>query len=336
MEEAFINKMMTIIIPTYNRADSLTLVLEKLFIHTKTLNNIEIIVVDDGSIDDTKERIEEFVENHTIKIRYLFQQNSGPAAARNLGIKEAKGDILLFLDSDIIPSEHLISEHLKFHEKYPQYNFALRGSTKHCYGQLETVRICEFIDVKQINKKSKNAEYIELRWADFRSGNISLKRQFLFENGIFDEEMSTREDVELGYRLRKSQLKLYHSNRAMGLHLHPVDLERYFRYAEDYGKSLAVWYSKTPDLKKDLLKIGLGYSYGFLSWKKPFLMLKYFLRVSTVSKFTVKLIIYMGNIFKKRQKKLFHFCYRQAYQYYSRKAYKQHLTLIKKRAYTNK
>ena len=323
-------KRVTIVIPTYNRADSLPKVLSKLLLQQEILNDIDIIVVDDGSTDDTKERVKEFVEKFSVNIHYLYKQNTGASGARNLGIKKAQGEIILFLDSDIIPSEALISEHLKFHEKYPQDNFALRGSTKTSAEQLNTIRTVEIAEIEKETQNGTNAEYIELCWEDFNSGNISLKKDFLLKNGLFDEEMSAFEDNELGYRLGKRNLKLFHSNKAMGFHLHTVNLQQYFRYAEKYGKSLAIWYSKTPDLKKDLLKIGRGHKYRFLSWKEPLLMIKYFSRILIVSRFTVSLIIALGNIFEKRQYRLFLFFYRQAYQYYERKTFKKHLALIRK------
>ncbi|MFC1738959.1 glycosyltransferase family 2 protein [Planctomycetota bacterium] len=330
MKKNYTKKRMSVIIPAYNRADSLPEVLSKLLSQQKILKDAQVIVVDDGSIDNTKQLVKEFIENSSVNIRYLYQQNTGAAAARNLGIKEAQGEIIFFLDSDIIPSEALISEHLKFHEKYPQYNFALRGSTKTSAKQINSVRIVEIGEIEKETQKGTNAEYIELCWADFYSGNISLKRQFLLENGIFDEEMRTREDIELGYRLGKRGLKLFYNNKAMGFHLHPVSLQQHLCYAEEYGKSLAIWYSKTPDFKKDLLKIGRGNDCGFLSWKEPLLMIKYFLRIVIVSKFTVKLVIFVGNILKRKKNNLFRFYYRQAYQYYHRKAFKKHLALIRK------
>jgi len=324
------SKKMSIIIPTYNRADSLPKVLSKLFSQQEMPKELEIIVIDDGSTDATKEIVKEFIRNYSVNIRYLYQTNTGAAAARNRGIKEALGEIILFLDSDIIPSEELISEHLKFHERYPWGNFALRGNVKFYSGQSEIIRFTEFDEARETSQKDRGAEYIELCWADFRSGNSSLKRRFLIKNGLFDEKMSAYQDMELGYRLEKHNLKLFHSNKALGFHFHPADLEQYFSYAEKYGRSLAVWHSKAPNLKKDLLKIANGYRFGSLTWKKPLLMCKYYLKVVIVSKFTIKLIIFLGNILEKKQNKLFHLFYWQAYQYYERRAFMRHRSLIKK------
>ena len=85
----------SIIIPTYNRADMLVRAVESVL--AQTYQDFEIIVVDDGSTDHTREALQQFGE----QVRYLYQENSGlPAVARNAGIKIARGEYLAFLDSD--------------------------------------------------------------------------------------------------------------------------------------------------------------------------------------------------------------------------------------------
>lgn len=86
--------LVSVIIPTYNRADLITRVINNLF--EQTHRNIEIIVVDDGSTDDTQARLREYGE----RIRIVTQANAGPAAARNRGIEISRGGIIAFQDSD--------------------------------------------------------------------------------------------------------------------------------------------------------------------------------------------------------------------------------------------
>jgi len=84
----------SVIIPTYNSAALVTAAIESAL--AQTLPPSEIIVVDDGSTDDTRQRLS------TYCVRYLHQQNQGVAAARNLGLREATGELIAFLDADDI------------------------------------------------------------------------------------------------------------------------------------------------------------------------------------------------------------------------------------------
>ncbi len=88
----------SVIIPTYNRSFSLERAVVSVM--KQTLPSDELIIVDDGSTDDTYRRMQELSKKYPGKIITFHQSNSGPAAARNLGIKNAKGSMIAFLDSD--------------------------------------------------------------------------------------------------------------------------------------------------------------------------------------------------------------------------------------------
>lgn len=88
--------LISVITPTYNRADFLKETIESVL--NQDYENIEHLIVDDGSTDKTRELIREYEPNR--KVRYFFQQNSGQSVARNKGLNEAKGDYICFLDSD--------------------------------------------------------------------------------------------------------------------------------------------------------------------------------------------------------------------------------------------
>jgi len=85
----------SVIIPTYNCADYLPKAISSVL--TQTYSDFEVIVVDDGSTDHTKETMRRFQSD---KVRYLYQENKGPGSARNYALKEAKGNIITFLDAD--------------------------------------------------------------------------------------------------------------------------------------------------------------------------------------------------------------------------------------------
>ena len=91
------SSLVSVVIPTYNRADCLVQTLSSVFGQTHT--ELEILLVDDGSTDGTRALIERHWGNDS-RLRYLFQSNRGVSAARNYGMREARGAYLALLDSD--------------------------------------------------------------------------------------------------------------------------------------------------------------------------------------------------------------------------------------------
>ena len=87
----------SIIIPTFNCGDFIYRTIESVF--AQTYKNYEIIIVDDGSTDSTKDKID-LISKKGIPINYIYQANAGPAAARNTGIRNAAGEYITFLDAD--------------------------------------------------------------------------------------------------------------------------------------------------------------------------------------------------------------------------------------------
>jgi len=90
----------SVVIPTYNCGARLERALDSVAAQSYASDRIEIIVVDDGSTDDTRERVDRFVELALVPTRYVAQANAGPAAARNHGMRLARGEAIAFLDAD--------------------------------------------------------------------------------------------------------------------------------------------------------------------------------------------------------------------------------------------
>src|SRR5699024_10635905 len=100
--------LVSVIIPSYNRATHISKALNS--VYAQTYRPIEVLVVDDGSTDNSKEVIQSWGKKHDsegFKIRYIYQENAGAPAARNTGIENAKGKYLQFFDSDdaLIPEK---------------------------------------------------------------------------------------------------------------------------------------------------------------------------------------------------------------------------------------
>ncbi len=111
---------LSIIIPTYNCSRYITEALDSVL--TQTCQSLEIIVVDDGSTDNTKEVVERWGQSD--KVRYFYQENKGPAAARNKGIKEAKGEYVAFLDADDIWHSEKLKIQMEYFDKHTDISLA--------------------------------------------------------------------------------------------------------------------------------------------------------------------------------------------------------------------
>lgn len=97
----------SVIMPVYNAENTIERAI--LSVINQTYNNIELILINDGSIDGTESIIKRYIERENkVDIRYYFQENSGPSIAKNLGIDMAKGEYILFVDSDDTISENYI------------------------------------------------------------------------------------------------------------------------------------------------------------------------------------------------------------------------------------
>jgi len=105
----------SIIIPTCNRKELLKLSLHSFNYQDYTKDSFEVIVIDDGSIDGTSDMIKSLKVNYKL-IFLRNEKNRGPAYARNLGLQNANGEIIIFSDSDCIVPSNFVSGHLKHHE----------------------------------------------------------------------------------------------------------------------------------------------------------------------------------------------------------------------------
>ena len=225
------------VICTYNRGKYLESVLKSLAAQTLERREFEIIVIDDGSSDDTRSIAESFCRS--LPIKYFYQENSGLAASKNRGIHEARGNIVLFLDDDDIAASNLLEEHLKTHEKYPDSRYAVLNYTTWA-SNLFITPIMKFIT--EIGcflfsyGKIKDGDILDYTY--FWGGRSSCKRSFLLEHGVFNSIFRFGcEDIELGYRLSKHGLKVVYNARAISRMIRPVVLQDFFKRLVKQGRS---------------------------------------------------------------------------------------------------
>mgnify|MGYP006310098299 FL=1 len=113
VQELIKEHLVSVITPSFNAAKVLPHAINSVL--SQSYQNFEIIVVYDGSTDNTKEVVEKYINNsNPCRIRYIYQENAGVSNARNTGMKKAKGQYIAFLDSDDIFLEESLAERVHF------------------------------------------------------------------------------------------------------------------------------------------------------------------------------------------------------------------------------
>ncbi len=228
--------MVSVIIPAYNAEDTLNQCLAALALQTYPADSYEVIVVDDGSTDKTGT----IAKKHGV--RYIRQQNQGPAAARNKGVKEARGNIILFTDADCVPDKDWISQMLKPFEDGQVA--AVKGAYRTRQGSLMArFAQLEFEERFELLKKSDSIDMVDTYAAGFR-------REIFLKLGGFDTSfpVANNEDTELSYRMSNEGYKMRFNPQATVCHLrHSDTVAKYARLKFWRGYWRMVVYKKFPD-----------------------------------------------------------------------------------------
>lgn len=236
--------VLSVVIPTFNRKDTLKPVLEALDNQIFPHEQFEIIVIDSNSTDGTSEMISHL--DLKPSLTYIRQENAGRAGARNSGIKQAKGDIILFTDADIVASPSLLEEHMKIHRI--KHGEAVVGLEVQVSSLEEYKYLAEHPEKrKELHPRHRK----EISWLYFMTGNASVSRDELIKAGMFDVMFQGYgwEDIELGYRLAKNGVKINYSRSAVNYHVHPVPLDKRFEIMTMAGRSAVKFYKKHGDWK---------------------------------------------------------------------------------------
>lgn len=228
--------MLSVVIPTHNRCKTLRKAIAFYQKQSAVREISELLVIDDGSTDSTRDVVFELSRNSAVPVRYVFQQNKGPAAARNAGIQEARTSLILFTDDDIIPSQELVAEHVNWHSRFPQEETAVLGYVTWS-PDIGTTPFMQWYGLEALFAYAEIADKSEVDYRYFYTCNISLHKEFLRRNGGFDEDFkfAAWEDVDLGFRLNKVGLRLFYNPSAVAYHEQLISFEDACRR---YKKSL--------------------------------------------------------------------------------------------------
>jgi glycosyltransferase involved in cell wall biosynthesis len=245
MKELF--PYLSVVIPTYNRVEILQKTLSALEKQDYPLDRLEIIVVNDGSIDATQDFLKVFHMQYKGNFSFFEQKNGGQGKARNYAFRYISdmSDITLILGDDIMPTDtKFLYNHVLSHRDNSDEFSVVLGYTQ-WHPRLQINDFMKFLDWsgQQFGQK-KSILFRLFRWEikqdyydfwHFYTSNISLKSS-LVKHFFFDERFSGYgwEDIEYAYRLHKffkneGGLKLYFNKTLLAYHDHPMESQDYFK-----------------------------------------------------------------------------------------------------------
>lgn len=241
---------LTVLINTKDRPESLRLCLGALEAQGLDSRRWEILVVDDGSFDDSNEGVVAAF-GRDVQCRLIRRPHGGSASARNAGIWEARGKRVLFLGDDVLASPNLLEEHLCAHDRFPQS--VILGPY-----ELDTVyRSPTFLKYAETRYFNHIRNPQDATWRFLYTGNASVERDPLIRAGGFDENFCRYgwEDLDLGIRLEHLGLRIVYWPRAQAVHHHPpMTLDSLCRV--EYTQSFSAWYffgkwAEDADVQRD-------------------------------------------------------------------------------------
>lgn len=202
-EPGLSDREITVNLCSRNRKETLEKVLRTLADQSIHPDRYEVVVIDDGSTDGTKEMVT--CLDVPYRLTYGYQEHAALAAARNHGIRLCRGEIMLYIDDDVMADHYLLEEHLRSHQQFA--NCVVNGWVNH-------------VEQAEIPDKPKFT-MADISTSFFWTSNVSVRVRHLLEAGLFDESFKEYgwEDQELGLRLMAIGLVRKTNYKAIGYHI---------------------------------------------------------------------------------------------------------------------
>jgi len=261
-------KDISVILPTYNRSRLLKNTLKSLFLQDYPKSRYEVIVVDDGGKDDTLDKIKTL--DITCDFKYVYWPRHTPyvfgeagnraGPARNIGVMYSTGEVLFFLDSDMVAVPNLLNEHMK-HVRDGVSVLGIRKNLKKgvCLTKDQAITKDDLDLPVRAGKMLQDLDYDlsehESPWFFWITANISVTRDDFMRVGGFSDDFVFwgNEDQELGYRLRNNNVNFQVNKEAIGYHqYHEEEYVNQVLYKKNKHRHIKMFYKKYLD--KDIFE----------------------------------------------------------------------------------
>lgn len=280
----------SIVIPTYNRKLRLRDTLESLSRQSIETHRYEIIVVDDGSDDGTAEMVAGYTKVISTTIRYIYQSRGQAGLARNKGIIAARAPIVLLMDSDILVKSDHIKLHLDLHGRYTDLQIAVLGRIMPEENGFELIRRSD-LDQAAIGHLAGGE--LVIKELCFVTADVSIKKRFIIEAGLFTPGLPVIEDMDLALRLQARGLRLIYCREAIAFHTEPLDsVEKVVLFGKKYGSAFAEWYGRLPLYDTEIWRLGGRFNGGWRHFRvSPLGYAKDALRRWAINRWTIGFLL---------------------------------------------
>lgn len=223
----------SVVVPNYNGQRTIEQCLAALLNQSIPHNGYEVIIVDDCSTDESKAYLQTAATRHQNLKVVFHNKNKGRCITRNDGIRTACGEIIIFVDNDIIVDCKFIEVHKRYHEQYCQESVAVISNLSFAPEYLMKSNFGRYLNSCYLGNRTlaerKKLDYTDLPPSYFGGGISSVRRDDLMAAGLFDENIHGygAEDEQMGYLLSLDGVRMAFAEDARALHFDCVSLNRY-------------------------------------------------------------------------------------------------------------
>lgn len=228
--------IVSVVVPTFNRRPLLEECLKSLEAQSFPLEDFEVLVMDDGSVDDSKEFLETLKQETPLNLKVFQLNHGGIARARNRGIRESVGGIICFIDDDCTAGTDWIAELVKPFEN--EKIGCVGGKVRAYKTETWTEKYLEesgFFDQKRFRQKNC-----------LIAGSSAFRKKVLEELNGYDEHLHSWEDIDVSIRVQLAGHKIAYQPDAVVYHRHPSSVWAFISKQSGYGRGYVMCHRKYP------------------------------------------------------------------------------------------
>ncbi|MBT3215866.1 MAG: glycosyltransferase [Candidatus Marinimicrobia bacterium] len=227
------NPVISIITPAFNRAEEVDYLIRSIQDQTLDHSQFEHIISDDGSTDNTEDVVRKWREKVDYPIHFISQENQGPGAARNHGLKQSSGDLILFIDSDCEADPKWVE---KIYTEFTQNPFGACGGPDASKADFSVVQKAIDFAMTSFFTTGGMRGHSEKMLAKFfpRTHNMGMTREVYEKVGGFGP-LRHGQDIEMSNRIRRSGAEIRFIKDAVVYHRRRTGIRQFFKQVFNWG-----------------------------------------------------------------------------------------------------